>query len=319
MSRDRRRASGMAPKGKKKGRAQKKKIKLRSLALGLFLGGGLLVTSLSLFLLSGGFSKTPSHEKTSRGISSRKQDVKGNQAARKPHRKEGRAPQRGEGSEGLPKVAILIDDVGFDVELARSFLELKPLLSLSILPTAPHAKAIAREAARKGAEVLLHLPMEAKESDDGDPGAGALLVTMGEEEFVKTLNRHLSRIPGIQGVNNHMGSLLTEREDKMALLFRELKKRRLFYVDSRTTPETVAARIAMEMKVPVASRSVFLDHDPSQETMGAQWDRLLTMAREHGHALVIAHPHRETLVFLRERLQDLRSEARLVRVADIVS
>src|SRR4030042_714351 len=119
--------------------------------------------------------------------------------------------------------------MGFDGELARSFLELKPPLSLSILPTAPHAQAIAREAMGKGAEVLLHLPMEPKASDGEDLGPGTLLVKMGEEEFVETLNSHLSRIPGIRGVNNHMGSLLTEREDKMALLFRDLKKRQLSY------------------------------------------------------------------------------------------
>jgi polysaccharide deacetylase 2 family uncharacterized protein YibQ len=129
---------------------------------------------------------------------------------------------------------------------------------------------------------------------------------------------HLSRIPGVKGVNNHMGSLLTEREDKMALLFRELKKRHLFFVDSRTTPQTVAAKVAADLKVPVASRSVFLDHELSQEAMRAQWERFLAMAREQGYAVAIAHPHRETLVFLKEHLRDLRSEARLVRVSDIV-
>jgi polysaccharide deacetylase 2 family uncharacterized protein YibQ len=310
----------MAPKGKKKGRARKKKIKLRSLALGLLVGGGLLLTSLSLFLLSGRSSKPLTHkEPSSRAVSSKKQDSKGDQGARKSQRKEVRAAQAREGSETPPKVAIIIDDVGFDVELARSFLDLKLPLTLSILPTAPHAQAIAREAMGKGAEVLLHLPMEPKESNGDGPGSGALLEKMGEEEFVETLNGHLSRIPGIKGVNNHMGSLLTEREDKMALLFRELRKRHLFYVDSRTTPQTVASRVATEMKVPVASRSVFLDHDLSQEAMKVQWERLLAMARQHGHAVVIAHPHRETLVFLREHLQDLRSEARLVRVADIVN
>jgi len=163
------------------------------------------------------------------------------------------------------------------------------------------------------------LPMEPKESNGEGPGAGTLLAKMGEEEFVETLNGHLSRIPGVKGVNNHMGSLLTEREDKMALLLRELKKRNLFYVDSRTTPQTVAYRVAVEMKVPVASRSVFLDHELSQEAMKVQWDRLLALAREQGYAVVIAHPHRETLVFLKEHLRELRSEARLVRVADIVN
>jgi polysaccharide deacetylase 2 family uncharacterized protein YibQ len=105
----------------------------------------------------------------------------------------------------------------------------------------------------------------------------------------------------------------------MALLFRELKKRHLFFVDSRTTPRTVAAKVAADMKVPVASRSVFLDNELSQEAMRAQWDRLLVTARQQGHALVIAHPHPETLVFLREHLGDLSSKARVVRVADIVN
>jgi hypothetical protein len=310
----------MALRGKKKGRARKKKIKLRTLALGLLVGGGLLFTSLSLFFLSGRPSKPVAHDgPSSRAVSSKKQTSKGDPGARKPPKKEVRAAHTGEGSEGAPRVAILIDDVGFDADLARSFLELKPPLTLSVLPTAPQAQAIAREAVARGVEVLLHLPMEPKEGNGEGPGAGALLAKMGEEEFVETLNGHLSRIPGIKGVNNHMGSLLTEREDKMALVFRELKKRNLFYVDSRTTPQTVASRVATEMKVPVASRSVFLDHELSQEAMKVQWDRLLALAREQGYALLIAHPHRETLVFLREHLRDLGSDARLVRVADIVS
>jgi hypothetical protein len=204
------------------------------------------------------------------------------------------------------------------VELARAFLDLKSPLTFSVLPDAPHAQAIAREAMGKGAEVLLHLPMEPKESNGEGPGSGALLANMGEEEFVKTLNGHLNRIPSVKGVNNHMGSLLTEREDKMVLLFRELKKRHLFFVDSRTTPLTVATKVGAAMKVPVASRSVFLDHDLFQEGMKVQWERFLAMAREQGRAVAIAHPHRETLVFLKEHLRDLISEARLVRVSDIV-
>ena len=308
----------MAPRGKRKGRARKKKVQLRTLALGVLLGGGLLFSFLSWLLLSDRSSKHPAgEESSSKAISSRKQIPKGDQGARKPQRKEVKAPQTGEGSEGLPKVAIIVDDVGFDVDLARAFMELKSPLTLSVLAAAPHAQAIAREAMGKGAEVLLHLPMEPKESNGEGPGA--LLANMGEEEFVKTLNGHLSRIPGVKGVNNHKGSLLTERKDKMALLFRELKKRHLFFVDSRTTPQTVASKVAADMKVPVASRSVFLDHEPSQEAMKVQWERFLAMAREQGYAVAIAHPHRETLAFLKEHLRDLSSEARLVRVSDIVS
>jgi len=275
---------------------------------------------LSVFLLSERPSKPVTYnEPSSRALSPKKQNLKGNQGASKPATKEARAGHTREGSESAPKVAIIIDDVGFDADLARSFLELKPPLTLSVLPTAPHAKTIAREAVGRGTEVLLHLPMEPKESDGEDPDAGTLLVKMDEEEFVETLNGHLSKVPGIKGVNNHMGSLLTEKEDRMALLFRELKKRHLFFVDSRTTPQTVASRVAAEMKVPVASRSIFLDHELAQGAMKAQWERVLALAREQGFAVLIAHPHRETLVFLKERSRVLRSEVRIVRVADIVS
>jgi hypothetical protein len=310
----------MAPRGKRKGRARKKKVRLRTLALGVLLGGGLLFTFLSWFLLSDRFSKHPAREgSSSKAISSRREIPKGDQGARKPQGKEARAPQTGEGSEGPPKVAIIVDDVGFDVDLARAFLDLKSPLTFSVLSGAPHAQTIAREALGKGAEVLLHLPMEPKESNGEGPGSGVLLANMGEEEFVKTLNGHLNRIPGVKGVNNHMGSLLTEREDKMVLLFRELKKRHLFFVDSRTTPLTVATKVGADMKVPVASRSVFLDHELSQEGMKVQWERLLVKAREQGYAVAIAHPHRETLAFLKEHLRELISEARLVRVSEIVS
>ena len=309
----------MAPRGKRKGRARKKKVQLRTLALAVLLGGGLLFNFLSWFLLSDRFSKHPAREgSSSKAISSKREIPKGDQGARKPQRKEARAPQTGEGSEGSPNVAIIVDDVGFDVDLARAFLELKPPLTFSVLSGAPHALTIAREALGKGAEVLLHLPMEPKESNGEGPGSGVLLANMGEEEFVRALNGHLNRIPGVKGVNNHMGSLLTEREDKMVLLFRELKKRHLFFVDSRTTPLTMATKVGADMKVPVASRSVFLDHERSQEGMKVQWERLLVKAREQGYAVAIVHPHRETLAFLKEHLRELISEARLVRVSDIV-
>jgi hypothetical protein len=310
----------MSPRGRKKGRARKRKIKLRTPVLGLVVGGGLLFAFLSLFLLSDRSSKYLAREESSsKAISSRKQSSKADQGARKPQRREARASETGESAEWPPKVAIIIDDVGFDVELARAFLELKSPMTLSVLPTAPHAQAIAREAVGKGVEVLLHLPMEPKESNDEGPGEGTLLAKMGEAEFVETLNGQLSKIEGVRGVNNHMGSLLTEREDKMVLLFRELKKKHLFFVDSRTTSQSIAAKVAADMKVPVASRSVFLDHELSQDAMKAQWERFLATAWEQGSAVAIAHPHRETLVFLRGHLQDLRDGLRLVRVADIVS
>jgi polysaccharide deacetylase 2 family uncharacterized protein YibQ len=115
-----------------------------------------------------------------------------------------------------------------------------------------------------------------------------------------------------------MGSLFTENKKKMAVVMGELKKRGLFYVDSRTTSETVAFRMAKEAGVPVASRSVFLDNDLSEQAMRFQMERLLGVARHSGSAIGIAHPHEETHRFLQRRLPDLRGRVRLVPVSDLV-
>jgi uncharacterized protein len=216
-----------------------------------------------------------------------------------------------------PRIAIVIDDLGYDLAIARAFMQLDIPVSLSVLPSAPHAPLIAQETQEKGYEVLLHLPMEAKRSHRVSMGPGGLTTRMNEDTVRETLRGHFSRIPGVRGVNNHMGSKYTEMEEGMAVVFSELKARGLFYLDSRTTPRSVATVLGKRMGVPVVTRSVFLDNQQSSAALRFQMDRLLGMARHANYAVGIGHPHRGTLRSLKENLPRLKSEAQFVPVSEL--
>lgn len=219
----------------------------------------------------------------------------------------------------LAKMSIIVDDLGHDRQLAEAFIRLNLPLGISVLPLARHTDAVVHLANQRKREIMLHLPMEPKDYPEFDPGPGALMVGMRDQEIKKTLHKHLGRVVGARGVNNHMGSLFTENKKKMGVLMGELKKRGLFYVDSRTTSETVGFRMAKEAGVPVASRSVFLDNDLSVQAMRFQMERLLGVARHSGRAIGIAHPHAETRKFLERQLPGLEGRVRLVPVSDLVS
>lgn len=226
--------------------------------------------------------------------------------------------QRAAKTESLPLIAIIIDDLGYDLRMARSFIALEPPLTLSVIPTAPHAAVVSREARERGRELMLHLPMEPKNYPQVNPGPGAILVDMKGEAVAATLQSHLKRVPGVRGVNNHMGSRFTELEEGMAIVFRELKKRNLFYVDSKTTEGSVASALGRKSGVAVGARSIFLDNLLSPTAMKIQTERLTGMARSAGTAIAIGHPHRETLDYLRSSLDRIQQSARIVPVSEIL-
>jgi polysaccharide deacetylase 2 family uncharacterized protein YibQ len=220
--------------------------------------------------------------------------------------------------EGPPKIAIVIDDMGYDLDLATAFMDLDLPLSLSVLPLAPRTADIVYEANRRGTELLLHLPMEPKDYPDLDPGPGTVLTNMDERGIRKTINNDIDQIPGIRGVNHHMGSRFTERPDKMKIVLRELKRRNLFYLDSRTTNLTVAYDLAKDMGVPAAKKDVFLDNDLSSKSIRFEMERLLGIARYSGIAIGIGHPHKETLDILKDYEGILRTEFKVVPVSELV-
>ncbi len=219
---------------------------------------------------------------------------------------------------GRPRVAIIIDDLGYDFRLAERFLLLDSALTVSVLPYSPFSRKIAQSAMDKGMEVMLHLPMEPEEYPRIDPGPGALVSTMTPDQLIDRLDEDLRAVPGVRGVNNHMGSRLTQDADRMNQVFSILKQRGLFYVDSRTTAETVARQAASLFHVPFAQRDVFIDHVEAPERIRQQIHNLIRHAETHGIGIGIAHPHEETYHVLQEVLPELKKRAELVPVSRVV-
>lgn len=216
------------------------------------------------------------------------------------------------------RIALIIDDLGYDADLAREFMGLKIPLSLSVLPCAPFTLRIAGEARKRGCELMVHLPMEPKRYPAVNPGPGTLYTSMDAEQILHQLSEDLEQVPGARGVNNHMGSLFTENRDKMTLVLQTLKGRHLFFVDSRTTPESVGYDLARKMGIPTAKRTVFLDNDLDPEAIKSQVRRLLNMARHKGRAIGIGHPHKETLRLLKNYLPSLQDGIEIVSVTRLL-
>ncbi len=217
-----------------------------------------------------------------------------------------------------PRIAIIIDDIGYDTRLAEKFIDLDSAITISILPYSPHGRALAAEARRKGHTVMLHLPMEPMEYPDIDPGPGAILSSMTPDERIAAVKKAIKAVPYIEGVNNHMGSRVTADSDQMNQVMSIIKKYGLFFVDSRTTPYTTALSSARLFRVPFAQRDVFLDHDPTPEAIRRQVEDLLEKGRQKGYAIGIGHPHEATWKVLSEMMGEIRSRARLVPVSDLV-
>ena len=210
--------------------------------------------------------------------------------------------------KGSPRVAILIDDLGASWKAAEEVLSLPAPITLAVLPHLPYSLRIAEAAHRLSREVLLHLPMEPHDLKGNPPGPGALLSTMDREAFLRTLEGSLSSVPYAVGVNNHMGSKLTEIPWAMELLLNRLKARGLFYVDSLTSPRSVAFRTARALGLPAAQRQVFLDYELEDSAISARLEEAGEVALRRGKAIAIGHPHRKTLAALRVGLPRLLAQ-----------
>ncbi len=218
----------------------------------------------------------------------------------------------------VPRVAIIIDDLGYDRRLARAFATLDIPVALSVLPMAPFTEDVAAEAGRNGCELMLHLPMEPRDHQGLNPGPGALYKAMTPKEIRTLLLRHLEQVPGAMGVNNHMGSSFTEHGGKMAVVLEEIRKKGLFFVDSRTTAHSVAYDMARDMGIPAMKRSVFLDNEPTEGAIEIQLERLLGVARHRGAAVGIGHPFPGTLAVLEREACRLSREVDMVRVSELL-
>lgn len=197
-------------------------------------------------------------------------------------------------------VALVIDDLGRSLEDLDRIRALGVPVTYAVLPFESRTPEVAAELARRGEEILLHLPMEP--ANGADPGPGALTGAMSPTELAARTRRALEAVPDAVGVNNHMGSMLSADRPAMEAVLGVLAGRELYFLDSRTSAESVAYAAARALEIPAAERQVFLDPDPRPEAVRFQFRRLLEEARARGSAIAIGHPHAGTLDVLAEEV-----------------
>lgn len=218
-----------------------------------------------------------------------------------------------------PRISIIIDDMGDQKEAGMRALRLPGAVTYAFLPHAPYSHALAETAHKLGKEVMLHLPMQAMDSNRL-LGPGALTLNMSHSQFRKTLREDLDAIPHVAGINNHMGSLLTRHPGHMQWLMEEIEQRAgLYFIDSRTTHHTVAAQLAREHRIPARQRDVFLDDDPNPTAILYQLERLIDKAGRQGSAIGIGHPYDSTLSMLNVMIPQLaQAGIALVPVSELI-
>jgi polysaccharide deacetylase 2 family uncharacterized protein YibQ len=221
------------------------------------------------------------------------------------------------GAAPPPRIAILIDDLGNDRDAGSRTLALPAAVGVAVLPMTPYARSMAEVASSQGRDLLLHLPLESLDAAELGPGGVAAGTSpRAIEQFVA---QGLASVPGARGVNNHMGSLLTQAHGSMRIMLGALRSRGLYFVDSYTTERSVALEVARELGVPATRRDVFLDPAPGEAVIAEEWTRLLKMARERGVALAIGHPNPTTLGFLERELPGLSARGyQLIKVSEVV-
>ena len=218
-----------------------------------------------------------------------------------------------------PRIAIIIDDLGYRLDAGQRAIGLPGPISFAVLPGTPRARALAVHAHESGKEVLLHLPLQATPNDNiHDPLS--LNLDMNRREFGDTFEQALISVPFAIGVNSHRGSMLTRHPGHMQWLLDEIQARdKLFFIDSYTTHESVALQIAEEAGIDARKRDVFLDPDRDPETVVREFERMKRLAQKRGSIVAIGHPYAATLDLLERELPNLAGEGyELVTISELM-
>lgn len=203
------------------------------------------------------------------------------------------------------KLALIIDDVGYNKHDADA-IALDGDLTYAILPHTPHAVEYAEMARKANKDVILHIPMESITGKDLGPGA--LLSDMTRVEVESRLSAALEEIPFAIGINNHMGSLLTQKTHSMRWTMEFLQRNDLFFLDSKTSNQSVGEEQALRIGVPALHRNVFIDNQLDEAYMQKQFNHLVRIAQKYRRAIGIAHPHPQTIKFLAKVLPTLEAQ-----------
>ena len=205
-------------------------------------------------------------------------------------------------------VAIIIDDIGYDLTQVDDLLRIPAPLTFAVLPHCTHSIEAAEKLHRAGKEILLHLPMEPQGFPEKNPGKGVILSDMNEDEIYNVLAEDLRAVPHTVGVNNHMGSKFMENGQKLGTVFQILKKEKLFFVDSLTTGYSQGRITAEDAGIPFIARDIFIDNSHNSGDTYGEFTKLVKAFKHRRKLVVIGHPYPETIAAMKMFVASLRSE-----------
>jgi len=207
------------------------------------------------------------------------------------------------------RIAIVIDDWGYNVNNLHFLDEIPYSLTISILPNLYYSQDIARQVSNSnGREVILHLPLEPLPSEQMRLERNTIMTAMTEREIKDIFIKDVNNIPGLRGVSNHMGSKAIADPLVMGAVFREMQKKGLYFLDSMVSKNSVSEKLSREMKVKFAKRDVFLDNKSEVEYIKGQINKLKLRAKLRGFAIGIGHDRKLTLEVLKEVMPQLEKE-----------
>lgn len=216
-----------------------------------------------------------------------------------------------------PRISIVIDDIGYR-KSDFSALDLPGQFTYSVVPFAPFTQIIANSVHQSDREVMAHIPMEAIHNNHL-LGKGALKLSMTEQQTRQQVQAILADIPYVSGINNHMGSEFTTKPTHLGWLMDELSKQQLYFLDSKTTAYSMAERVAVKHGLRTGHRHIFLDNQLDLPYLTQQFDKLITIAQKYNYAVAIAHPHPQSIAFLKNKASQLESMGiKLVPVSQIL-
>jgi len=207
---------------------------------------------------------------------------------------------------GSPKIAIIIDDMGVDRKHSQQVIDIDAALTLAFLPYAEKLEDITKRARDNGHELIIHMPMQAM-SAPVSLGPIALKTGMDEAAIKVNMQAALESFDGYVGLNNHMGSKVTQDPLIMNWVMETLKGKGLYFVDSKTISSSVAAETARLNGLPTAERDVFLDHEATDDFVKNALSKVEAVAANKGYAIAIGHPKSVTIEGLKKWIPAARA------------
>jgi len=204
------------------------------------------------------------------------------------------------------RLAIVIDDMGYNIGLTHKFESLGLPLAFSFLPYAPFSHELSREASDRGFVVMIHMPSQPEDYPVHNPGKDAIFLWSSKEDTINSLKRAYRVIPTALGLNNHMGSAILKDRKHLDYIMEFLKENNLFFVDSATVKDSLGCEEAVKFKVPCARRSVFLDNFKRVPYIKGQIREALRLLKTKDDVLAIGHCDIETYEALYEMRHTLR-------------